>query len=254
MEIDRNGFAWLRGMFNREQLDSLRRESAELLAAPRMRDSLIQGGDAHPTGARNLLDHWPSIVEWVRQSPIATVLRELLGDDVGCVRGLYFDKPPGQGWALPWHRDQVIAVAKHGVMGTFRKPTTKGGVAHVEAPIELLQQMLSVRIHLDPMRRENGAIMVQPGSHTMNREAEPLMLECNTGDVLLMRPLLLHSSVNCDVSTLLHRRIIHLEFAPRSELNDDYSWKWFIKVQRPDQRSDASVGVRRPTVGRDAER
>ena len=141
-----------------------------------------------------------TIIDWVRQSAIAATLRELLGDDVGCVRGIYFDKPPGQGWALPWHRDQVIAVAEHRSLETFPKPTIKAGVPHVEAPNWLLKQMLAVRIHLDPMRRENGALLVQPGSHLIDKptQSEAEMLICEAGDVLLMRPLLLHSSANCD--------------------------------------------------------
>ena len=76
-------------------------------------------------------------------------LAEVLGEECGLVRGLYFDKPPDQSWSLPWHRDQTIAVADNRLPTTyFRNPTKKEGVLHVEAPRELLQQMLTLRIHL----------------------------------------------------------------------------------------------------------
>ena len=80
------------------------------------------------------------------------------------VRILFFDKPPGHSWALPWHKDYTIAVKRHGVEGTFTKPTTKAGVPHVIAPFEILDRMLTVRFHLDDMNEDNGPLRVLLGS------------------------------------------------------------------------------------------
>ena len=41
---------------------------------------------------------------------LASALQTALGPGLGLVRVLYFDKPPGQSWALPWHKDLTIAV------------------------------------------------------------------------------------------------------------------------------------------------
>jgi len=46
---------------------------------------------------------------------------------------VYFDKPPGHSWALPWHKDYSLAVREHGRAGVFTKPTVKAGVPHVVA-------------------------------------------------------------------------------------------------------------------------
>ena len=48
------------------------------------------------------------------------------------------------------------------------------------------------------------------------------------GDVLLMRPLVAHSSGRSHPDTPRHRRIIHLEFAAAAELPDGYEWRDFI--------------------------
>jgi len=67
----------------------------------------------------------------------------VLGPQGGLTRGLYFDKPPGNSWALPWHRDLTIAVKQHGPLGCFTNPTKKAGVPHVQAPAELLARMVT---------------------------------------------------------------------------------------------------------------
>ncbi len=96
----------------------------------------------------------------------------------------------------------------------------------------LLAQMLTLRLHLDPMRAENGPLSVIPGSHLVDHETEslPIELHAAAGDVLAMRPLFPHSSSLSRDGTTLHRRVIHLEFAPSAELPDGYQWHSFHPV------------------------
>jgi len=150
------------------------------------------------------------------------------------VRILYFDKPPGQGWSLSLHRDKTIAVAQHHVPAEpFAKPTVKADVPHVEATEELLQTMLTLRIHLDPMCDANGPLVVVPGSHhdlskTCDQASVPI--HCGGGDVFVMRPLLLHGSRAPWPETKLHRRVVHLEVAPSETLPSPYRWNKFVSV------------------------
>jgi hypothetical protein len=183
-------------------------------------------------GARNLLDVFPPATEVWRRSRLIAVLQDVLGPSFGLVRGLYFDKPPASNWSLPWHRDLTIAVRDHSLPSQqFRNPTKKGGVQHVEAPDELLRQMLTLRIHLDDVNDENGPLQVIPGTHH-SRDAEaiqqPVAVHAQAGDVLAMRPLLMHSSGASRDGTDRHRRVIHLEFAACESLPDGFQWHWFI--------------------------
>ena len=160
---------------------------------------------------------------------------QVLGPGCGAVRGLYFDKPPGQSWALPWHRDKTIAVKEHDPIGEFKKPTTKAGVPHVEAPPSILDTMLTARIHLDDMTELNGPLRVIPGSHVQSSDSSfsdqtAVTLSCASGDALLMRPLLLHSSGHSEAGHDMHRRILHLEFAPSPTLPAPYGWHDFLAV------------------------
>lgn len=186
-------------------------------------------GNGPPVGARNLLRMWPAVIELARRPRLLTPLVTLLGSEAGVVRGLYFDKPPGRSWALPWHKDYTIAVAEHRSCGVFQKPTRKAGVPHVEAPAELLDRMVTARVHLDDMTDENGPLRVIPGSHR-GEDREPVTVHCRAGDVLLMRPLLTHASGHCSPTTTRHRRIVHLECAALPELPDGYEWHDYIRL------------------------
>ena len=173
--------------------------------------------------------NWPAPV-------VRDALLEVLGPDAGVVRALYFDKPPGHSWALPWHKDYSLAVRAHGPVGAFTKPTVKAGVPHVIAPREVLDRMLTVRIHLDDVTPENGPLRLIPGSHRFYSEKhdeprEAVSLHCRAGDVLLMRPLVTHASGHCKPVAGLHRRIVHLECAAGPDLPDGYAWKWFKAIR-----------------------
>src|SRR5262249_22451045 len=116
--------------------------------------------------ARNVLGWWPQAATVWQRPRLLDALAATLGPEFGLVRGLFFDKPPRQTWALPWDKDLTIAVRNNRLPSSrFAKPTTKAGVPHVEAPREVLDAMLTARIHLDDVTLENGPLRVLPGSH-----------------------------------------------------------------------------------------
>ena len=191
-------------------------------------------------GARNLLQSCPGTARAWLQSPLPEIVREVLGPGFGLVRILYFDKPPEHSWALPWHRDTTIAVQNNRLpTAVFHKPTFKAGIPHVEAPHWLLENMLTLRWHLDDVTEENGPLKVLPGSHTDARSTAgggraPVSILGRRGDALLMRPLLSHCSNKSSEETSQHRRILHYEFAGVEELPDRYAWHDFQRFAAED--------------------
>ena len=187
-------------------------------------------------GGRNLQQLWNGWREITETNSIQQLLADHLGTSAGLVRILYFDKPPGHGWALSLHRDQTIAVASHHDPPTpFSKPTFKAGVAHVQANHQLLQSMLTLRLHLDPMHSDNGPLIVVPNSHvtsdaTSTPSEKTVEIHCNAGDVFVMRPLLSHGSVASKESCKDHRRVVHLECSPDGTLPSPYQWHQFDPI------------------------
>jgi hypothetical protein len=230
-----DGFALLRGVFTAEEMSEAAAEWDEVTRQHANEEAILASDGGPPYGARNLLQLWPRVLELARKPALRHPLQEVLGDRTGVVRALFFDKPPGHSWALPWHKDYNIAVKEHVQTGQFTKPTRKAGVPHVMAPFSQLNTMLTARIHLDDVTAQNGPLRVIPGSHRFysTGEDEPRDIEailCQAGDVLLMRPLLTHSSGNAQPGGGSHRRIVQLECATSNELPDGYCWHQFEQL------------------------
>ena len=88
------------------------------------------------------------------------------------VRATLFNKSAEVNWTLGWHQDRTIAVRKRYDLPGFGPWTIKGGVPHVEPPFALIEQMLTIRIHLDPVAADNAPLMIAPGSQRLGRIVE----------------------------------------------------------------------------------
>ncbi len=187
-------------------------------------------------GLRNLTDAVPQTADLVRLPAVRDLVVSLLGSDAFMVRATLFDKTAGANWGVFWHQDLSIAVeARHETEG-FTGWTRKAGVDCVQPPIEIMEQLLAVRLHLDDSTAANGALKVLPGTHRLSRlsntateaeqrRREEVLCEVSAGGALLMKPLLLHASSPMDVPS--GRRVIHFEFAA-CELPAPLRWKYRI--------------------------
>jgi len=232
-DLDRDGFCLLRQAVDAgtvsHLLDVCRDVFEENSDNVRVRSSR-----GHVYAARNLIETVPDISTVWQNNASLRFLREQLGDEVGLVRALFFDKPPDRTWALAWHKDTSIAVNDNSIAsGSFSRPTVKAGVPHVIACDEVLRQMLTLRIHLDDVTEENGPLQVIPGSHVSSDSDgmgidSAVDIHAAAGDVLAMRPLISHGSGSSTPGTKRHRRILHLEFAASPRLPDGIQWHNFV--------------------------
>ena len=231
--LEHDGFANLTSVFTSAHVERMANQLAAAIHAD-VAGSTLRTAQGDVYGARNLLHLWPEARQFWRQPTLSAQLQEILGPSFGLVRGLFFDKPPGLSWSLPWHKDLTIAVKDSSLPSKrFTHPTRKAGVPHVEAPEDLLRGMLTARIHLDDVTEENGPLLVIPGSHqsgkTMPSVAAPVQpIIVQRGDVLLIRPLVAHCSRETQPHPTRQRRIVHLEFAPCPALPDGYAWHEFV--------------------------
>ena len=173
-------------------------------------------------GARNLLRKCPAVAALAHGQLFREPIARVLGEAAFPVRALFFDKLAGANWQVGWHQDLSIAVAKREDVPGFTGWSVKQGVTHVQAPAKVLENMLTLRVHLDDCGEDNGPLRVMRGSHRhgrltdeqieqWQRTGEPVTCLVPKGGVLLMRPLLLHASA--PAKNPRHRRVIHLEYA-----------------------------------------
>ena len=185
------------------------------------RELLSLLGPAPKAGRRGLLAE-PAVQRLARGERILRLIRPHLPEEPLPVRAIYFDKSPDANWLVAWHQDLTLTVRARADVPGFGPWSTKDGVPHVQPPVELMQQMLSVRLHLDDADAENGALRVLPGSHRLGRlsseriqelraQGSEVVCALSAGDAFLMRPLLLHASGRSTKAS--HRRVLHLEYA-----------------------------------------
>ncbi len=178
-------------------------------------------GPLSGAGRRGLLA-LPAVAELARSPRLLALVRPHLPSEPLPVRALYFDKTSDTNWLVPWHQDLTLALRARVEVPGFGPWSTKDGIPHVQLPVELLEQMLTVRLALDDADESNGALRVLPGSHRLGRlsaariqqlrgERSDFLCAGCAGDALLMRPLLLHASSRS--TSTRHRRVLHVEYA-----------------------------------------
>jgi len=241
-ELDNVGCTLLQSALGMAPIEKLLQSVEEFIESPnRQQSASIKSRRGDTYAARNLMDRMP-LVRTIWQTPeLIEFLTEVLGHEFGLVRGLYFDKHPDRTWSLGWHKDMTIAVKDNAVIREngpregFSKPTRKAGIPHVEASQALLQQMVTLRIHLDQVTESNGPLEVIPGSHrtkeTESSERPIRKILAGAGDVLAMRPLIVHASGSSHPGADAHRRIVHLEFSGQSSLPAGLEWYHFERPQ-----------------------
>lgn len=225
-QLNTFGFALCRRTLEEEFLNSATSlvESADDSIA-----GLVHRGNQY--AVRHLL-RVPGVGEFFRQPEISWLAQAVVGEGAFPVRAILLDKIPGANWYVGWHQDVSIAVKERIETPGFGPWSMKAGVWHVQPPAAILEQMVALRLHLDDCGEDNGALNFFSGSHlhgVLNREAidryktENAIESCpaKRGDVLVMHPLILHSSSPSKVPS--HRRVLHVEYAI-NELPNGLQW------------------------------
>lgn len=178
--------------------------------------SLASRGFRDMVGVRNLVALVPETLSLLTPEVLI-----LAGPGATLVRATLFDKPPRARWSVPWHQDVVVPVSER--LPGHSAFTQKGGVLHARAPREVLERMITVRLHLDECGLESGPVRALPGTHTLGvllagrisalaATVTPEVCLVPAGGAMVMRPLLVHSSGTAQDPSR-HRRVVHLEFA-----------------------------------------
>lgn len=180
---------------------------------------------------RNLLGEIPALGPLLATPALRRLLGELLPAGGHLTKAIYFDKPAGSNWLVAWHQDLMINVAQRADAPGFGPWTAKAGWVAVQPPAAVLENTVTLRLHLDDCDATNGALKVVPGSHRRgvvpaetiaSHTATATVCPVPSGGAMLMKPLLLHASNRS--TSARPRRVIHLEFSAE-ELPAGLAWR-----------------------------
>lgn len=163
---------------------------------------------------------------------IGRIAADHLGPKARPVRAILFDKTPGANWSLGWHQDRTIAVRERHDTPGYDPWSTKAGIQHVEPPFAVIEAMVTLRIHLDPVPADNAPLLIAAGSHRLGRIPEPELAatveRCGTaiclaerGDVWAYATPILHASAASNGHA--HRRVLQVDYAA-GELAAPLEW------------------------------
>ncbi|MCA8829830.1 phytanoyl-CoA dioxygenase family protein [Hymenobacter pini] len=226
-QLRTDGYAILPDVFTPEETAGLLRtiESTETSSSNFRRSQDV-------FAIRNLLGELPQLWPQLLTPRLRAALAELFPEQTPhLVKAIYFDKPAGSNWLVAWHQDVMVAVDQRLDLPGYGPWTSKGGETTVLPPREILESIVTVRLHLDDCDATNGALRVVPGSHRLGvipNEQHPALTpqavtcEVPAGGLMLMQPLTLHASQRS--TSPRPRRVIHLEFSA-AELPTGLQWR-----------------------------
>jgi hypothetical protein len=163
---------------------------------------------------------------------VGQVAAHWLGAKATPVRAILFDKNPGTNWALGWHQDRTIAVSRREDIFGFKNWNRKSGIDHVEPPFELIERMITVRVHLDRVADSNAPLLISPGTHRLGKVDERSLaevverhgcVEClaDAGDMWAYRGAILHASKRA--LSPHRRRVLQVDYSA-DELPAPLQW------------------------------
>lgn len=223
--LERNGFTIVDSVFSKEKVTQMLRI---IEAADTSKSTFRKSADLF--AIRQFLREIPEINPIIFDRNFENLIQQYFGEGYFVVKSIYFDKPEQSNWFVAYHQDLTISVDKKEALPGYGNWTVKQGQFAVQPPLDVLEQMYTVRIHLDDTDENNGALKVIPGSHlkgiyrpvaldlSIEKEAS---CKVSSGGVMIMKPLLLHSSGRTTNNS--KRRVIHIEFSKR-ELPEAINW------------------------------
>lgn len=207
---------------------NLAHDGVELVAAVLSRDACAAAaarvalGDPARGGTRCLLGQ-PWCADLARQLRSHAALAGMVPADAPAIACNYFEKSSDRNWLVPIHQDLSIPVAARVTAPALRGWSEKEGMLFVQAPPAVLAQMVALRLHLDDCGPDDGPLRVVPGSHlrgiicaseavAARTAGQERVCTAQAGDVLAMRPLVLHASSKGTGGS--RRRVLHMVFGP----------------------------------------
>lgn len=183
----------------------------------RLRDALAETPLEQKAGEKSADKIFPIVQELVSDPNLMRIAESYLSGIVSIVQVKLFESTP----AKAWHQERCVVVNQKVDIADWGPWHEQDGVCTVQPPIEVLDNMVTLRLQLDAANEESGYLQIIPRSqnkgamtdaeiteYAENRE----VIDCFTeaGDVLAIRPHLLHKT--CAGNSGKSRRVLQIEY------------------------------------------
>ncbi|WP_370691446.1 phytanoyl-CoA dioxygenase family protein [Methylicorpusculum sp.] len=146
MPFDEDGFEVIEDVVDEATIDSI---LSELDPASR---------EVTGAGFRNAEKKFNSIKALANCTAILSMASHYLSGTSQLVRAILFIKSNQNNWLVTWHQDRTVSVSSKFEERGWGPWSEKDGVLHVQPPLDVLNQMVTFRIHMDDTSKENGCL------------------------------------------------------------------------------------------------
>lgn len=155
-------------------------------------------------------------------APATEAAGAILGAEARPVRAVLFDKTAEANWSVSWHQDRTIPVRERRDAHGYGPWSRKDGILHVMPPVSVLERMVTLRIHIDPVGPDNAPLRAALGSHriglvpakqaaTLAADLPQVVCLAAAGDVWAYSTPILHASDRAAAPT--RRRVLQIDYA-----------------------------------------
>lgn len=174
------------------------------------------------SGVRSVDKKLTSVAEYLKSNEFKQKSNSFVPHNAQLVRAILFNKSAGSNWLVSWHQDKTVSVSAQFEEKGWRAWSVKENILHVQPPLEVLENMVTIRVHLDATPKENACLKIIPNSHKLGllspeaineiiASEEAHFCEAKKCAALIMRPHLLHASSKSSKPS--NRRVLHVEFS-----------------------------------------
>ncbi|MBQ4820142.1 phytanoyl-CoA dioxygenase family protein [Aquimarina sp. MMG016] len=225
IELEEKGYSVLTPIYNNSEIADILNV---IQNAEQDNKSFLKTNDLF--AIRQLFNVIPQVKNLLFNKNLIELVEESLGSNSFLTKAIYFDKPKQSNWFVAYHQDLSISVNQRTDVDNYTNWTYKNGQYGVQPPLEILNNIVTVRVHLDDTDKHNGALKVISESNkngVLRKEnidwsnKKEIICEVKKGGVMLMKPLTFHASNR--TTNHKQRRVIHMEFSNK-ELIKPLEW------------------------------
>lgn len=160
-QMDEQGYLLLDAVYTAAETEAI----ASAIAAADASGSAFRKSDA-VFAVRRLLQEVPGMAALLFTPRLKKILSDYGPPQAFVSKSIYFDKPGRSNWFVAYHQDLTVSLLERPDKEPGWGPASaKDGYYAVQPPAALLEQNLTIRIHLDDTDESNGALRVIPGTH-----------------------------------------------------------------------------------------